>query len=198
MMAYKECWTYRFDGKNMATSCKGCLYHKKREEKRIPDEVRCWEYLSCKETCEIRKSIETVHNDEGTATLLGRGKKVLILDDSKTLRNLIKAILEEYEYEVDTVALGRDAIEKTNRWHPDIIICDINLAGSSLSGLDVLTQLKRFKKDSVVLMVSSKADPETIKYCMDNGAAAFVKKPFKNDELVEQVAKALAQKNKPQ
>ena len=115
-------------------------------------------------------------------------KKVLVLDDSEMLRNLIKFVLEEQEYKVRTVAIGREALKNIVEWHPDLMICDINLAGSSLSGLDVLKKSRKIKSGMKIIMLSSKADTETVKFCNKNGADAFIKKPFKNDELVIKIS----------
>jgi CheY-like chemotaxis protein len=141
--------------------------------------------------------IKAVNENTGDSfDLLGKGKKVLVLDDSKTLRNLVKMILEEYEYQIETASNGRDAIEKSNKWHPDLMICDINLTGSTLTGIDVLAQVKSHRKDLKVVMLSSKADKQTIDLCMEHGASAFIRKPFNNDDLVKRVSQILKSKDK--
>jgi len=183
-----ECWDYRGTDKGLASSCKNCGFYNKRQAHRIPDTIRCWEYLNCQEDCSVRNALSQEHSVKNDETrLLGSGKKVVVLDDSKTLRNLVKLILEEYEYEVDVAASGREAIEKINRWHPHLLICDINLAGSAMSGVDVLVQSKTYKKDLRVMMLSSRADKETVDFCVQSGADAFVQKPFKNEDLVRKI-----------
>lgn len=176
----------------MASSCKNCSYQIKRQGRRIPDSIRCWEYLNCSEDCSVRNALSQERDDDSDETrLLGRGKKVLVLDDSKTLRNLVKLILEEYEYDVDVASNAREAIEKINRWHPDLLICDINLTGSTMTGMDVLVQAKTYKQSLHVMMLSSRADKETVDFCMTSGADAFVQKPFKNEDLVKRIQQVL-------
>lgn len=183
-----ECWDYRGTEKGLASCCKNCAFYAKRQAHRIPDSIRCWEYLDCKEDCSVRNALSLEHGaDDDETALLGRGRKIVVLDDSKTLRNLVKLILEEYEYEVDVASNGREAIEKFNRWHPHLLVCDINLTGSTMTGMDVLVYAKTYKKDLRVIMLSSRADKETVDFCIQNGADAFVQKPFKNEDLVRKI-----------
>jgi len=187
-----ECWDYRSTESGLAGSCKDCGFYAKRQARKIPETIHCWEYLSCKEDCSVRNAMLQEHDSDTDETrLLGRGRKVVVLDDSKTLRNLVKLILEEYEYEVEVAANGREALEKLNRIHPNLLVCDINLTGSTMTGMDVLVQAKSFRSDLKVMMLSSRGDKETVDFCSEHGADAFVKKPFKNEDLVLQVYQVL-------
>lgn len=194
-MEKNECWEHRSTTEGqLSTSCKSCVYNQKRRTESIPADLRCWEYLNCKEDCSIRKTLEQVTKTSESFSMLGRGKRLLIVEDSKSLRNLMKMIFEEYEYEVETAANGRMALDLISRFHPDIITCDINLTGSSLSGLDILAQVKSKNPKMKIVMVSSKSDRETVSFCLSKGANGFIQKPFKNDELVKKVFQATRSK----
>ena len=64
--------------------------------------------------------------------------KVLVVDDTAPIRNLLERILEE-EYEVHSAPDGMAALEAFDRLHPEIMVLDVNMP--RLSGLEVVQQL---------------------------------------------------------
>ena len=102
-------------------------------------------------------------------------KKVLIIDDEKDLCNLIKEILERWNFSVDCAYTLKEAGEKL-RQQPAIVLLDNNLPDGS--GLDYL-QLHPipFKNSSVVFMTADPTDIIELK-AKREGAVAFLAKPF--------------------
>lgn len=117
----------------------------------------------------------------------GGPKTILICEDDKNLRQLVRAVLGDgYSFlEADD---GDEAIELALRTRPDLIILDLMMPGRS--GIEVLTQLRRELPNGhtrVIVMSAWDADEAAL----DAGADRFVPKPFDADELTAAVEDVL-------
>ena len=88
--------------------------------------------------------------------------KVLIVDDEKTLVNVMKDYLSKEGYETDVAYDGKQALDKISIYHPDIILLDILMP--VLNGIDTLKILKKQPetKNIPVIMLSNYDDREKI------------------------------------
>jgi DNA-binding response OmpR family regulator len=121
---------------------------------------------------------------------------VLICDDEPALRELVRVSLgPDYRYrEAATVAEAMDAIGQEV---PDIVVLDLMIVGGS--GRDVLQAIRSdssFEKTRV-LVVSAWSDESHREAVMQEGADAFVPKPFAPESLAEQVADLLVSARTP-
>ena len=110
-------------------------------------------------------------------------RKVLIVDDSKLLHRMFEMMLRQYPlvHAYD----GKEALQqlKENR-DVDLVLLDMNMP--KMNGLELLEAMKadkEMKKIPVVLVTTEGSDEQTQRG-MEAGAAAYVKKPFKNEELI--------------
>ncbi|MEK6776770.1 MAG: sigma-54 dependent transcriptional regulator [bacterium] len=115
--------------------------------------------------------------------------KILVVDDEKLIRWSLKQNLEKENYEVFTASSGEEALEIFNQELPDLILQDIKLPG--MSGLEILENVKKLRKESLVIMMTAYGDIKTSVKAMKLGAYDFVEKPFDFDKLKLTVAKAL-------
>lgn len=106
-------------------------------------------------------------------------KKIAIVEDEKLLAWSIKEELEEKGYNVDHFPTAEDFLNACNDEQWDFILLDIRLPGKS--GLDVLKEIEN--KNFYVIVMTAYSDLDTVISSMKAGAADFIKKPFKIDEL---------------
>lgn len=104
--------------------------------------------------------------------------RVLVVDDSATVRKLIMRIVaaSRFKTEVHEAASGEEAITKIGRTSFDIAFLDCHMPG--LDGLATLKRIQGRNGAVRVVMMSSQADPAAVKAARDAGVIAFLKKPF--------------------
>ncbi len=118
------------------------------------------------------------------------GKKILVVDDSRTVRQQVGSILTEAGYEVVEASDGVEGVE-TIAATPDLslVICDVNMP--KLSGVDMLAQVKQDPKNAglQVLMLTTEGQPALVARAKAAGARGWIVKPFKQDLLLAAVRK---------
>jgi two-component system, chemotaxis family, chemotaxis protein CheY len=120
----------------------------------------------------------------------GSMKKVLVIDDSPTVREQVREALRDGCYQAIEAVDAPDAIRKLDS-HKDIVLllCDVNMPGmSGLDLLDLLTRTNRIEKIPFVLL-TSEAQPTLIERARKAGARAWIVKPFRPALLLAAVRK---------
>src|SRR5262245_12203861 len=118
--------------------------------------------------------------------------RVLIVDDEKSMRDLLSITLEKEGYDVDTAAGGELAIEMLHRETVDAVITDLRMP--KVDGLQVLRAAKEISPDIAVIVITAVASTETAVEAMKLGAYDYLTKPFKLDEANLIVRNALERK----
>jgi len=107
-------------------------------------------------------------------------KKVLIVDDDRTISSLLKTLLELDNFEVLTVARGVDVMPKVSSFQPDAFIIDYHL--NDMDGLDLVHELRSQPPYSdAFIVVASGMDKED--EALAAGANHFLLKPYDPDIL---------------
>ena len=114
-----------------------------------------------------------------------KGKTILVVDDSVVIRKMVEIALENEQYNIMSVATGKDALKYLDENDPDLIILDIMLP--DVNGLDVLKAVKASKQQIPVVMLSAKDTPRETSKAKELGANDFIPKPFKDEELVSKI-----------
>ncbi|MGH9857130.1 MAG: ATP-binding response regulator, partial [Acidobacteriota bacterium] len=120
---------------------------------------------------------------QAAATVAG---EILIVEDNRNLRELLKGGLREY-YAVTEAENGMEALEKMNEHRPDLIITDL-----MMPGLDGLNLCRHVKQDPAlnqipIILITAKS-PETGRIeGMEAGADAYIAKPFGFEELLRKI-----------
>jgi DNA-binding response OmpR family regulator len=121
----------------------------------------------------------------------GAATKVMVIDDEKSLAELLEVNLQFEGFSVTKASSGVEGLNIIENDHPDIIILDVRMPG--LDGFEVCQRLK--KNDETrhipVVMVSAYAQEADIQKGLDAGAAAYIKKPFDVLHVVETIRKIL-------
>lgn len=115
--------------------------------------------------------------------------KILVADDSGTIRALLKTALEGAGYEVDMADDGLSAYELGRNAEYDLIIMDQLMPG--LLGLEVIERWRDEGMEAPVLMLTGVDDDRTAVESFDLGAVDYVRKPFRMTELMARIRKRL-------
>ena len=117
---------------------------------------------------------------------------LLIVDDERSMRELLEYMLSREGYRITPAENGCKAVELVTHNEYDLILCDIKLG--DITGLEVLRAAKQHNPQTVVIMISAYATTETAVEAMNDGAFDYVPKPFDNEELKQTIANALERK----
>ena len=120
-------------------------------------------------------------------------KRVLVVDDSATVRQQVGVALKQAGYEMIEAVDGADGLDKlASDGEIAMVICDINMP--RMSGLEMIEQValnKGIKKVPIV-MLTTEGQPALIQRARQAGAKGWIVKPFKPDLLVATVNKLTA------
>jgi DNA-binding response OmpR family regulator len=111
--------------------------------------------------------------------------RVLVVEDDKTMAEVLIAYLDRAGYQAQWTADGAQALTVWQRTAPDVVILDIMLP--SLSGLEVLRRRRQHGDDTAVIMLSARGEEEDRLVGLEMGADDYVVKPFSPREVVLRV-----------
>ncbi|MEM7549421.1 MAG: response regulator [Bacteroidota bacterium] len=117
--------------------------------------------------------------------------KVLVVDDSESIRELVGATLESEGYEVNRCVDGVDAINTLSSSKADLVITDLNMPN-----MDGLTLLKEIRNDKLyigmpVLMLTTESQQSKKMEAREAGATGWIVKPFEQERLLSVVKRIL-------
>ena len=118
--------------------------------------------------------------------------RVLVVDDERSMRDLLAIMLRQEGHEVAAVDGGAQAIETLKREAFDLVITDLRMR--EVDGLAVLRAAKEHSPETVVVVITAFASTETAVEAMKLGAYDYLTKPFKMDEIKLILANALERK----
>lgn len=117
---------------------------------------------------------------------------ILAIDDSRTMRSMLKAALSDAGFNVELAEDGLDGLDKLNGIQPDAIITDINMP--RLDGFGVIEGVRRDERFSTIplLVLTTESAPELRMRAKSAGATGWIVKPFDRDKLVGVLRKLVA------
>jgi two-component system, chemotaxis family, chemotaxis protein CheY len=119
-------------------------------------------------------------------------KRILVVDDSPTMRRMVISSLRQIAgVEFTEAANGLDAIEKLTLGPVSLMVLDLNMP--DMHGLDVLRFLRSHVpfKDLAVIVLTTKGDETSRKGALDAGATLYMTKPFRPQVLLENATRVL-------
>lgn len=116
-------------------------------------------------------------------------KKILIVDDSSSVRTIARTALREQGYEVIEAGNGREALEKLTAERVHLVVSDVNMP--VMDGITFLKELKGHptSKFVPVIMLTTESGQDKKQEGRAAGAKAWIVKPFQPATLVDAVAK---------
>ena len=114
---------------------------------------------------------------------------ILIVDDEKNYLLVLEALLVDAGYEVITSGSASKALEIASSHDLDLVITDMRMPGQD--GMEFLAQLGSRHPDLPVIMMTAYATVEKAVKAMKRGAFDYITKPFKNEELILTIRKAI-------
>jgi two-component system response regulator PilR (NtrC family) len=128
--------------------------------------------------------------------------QILVVDDERSMRELLEILLLKHGYHVQCAENGIEALDMIRNRPFDLVITDIRM--QPVNGLEVLKQCKAICPRTTVIMISAYASTELAVEAMNEGAYDYFPKPFNNDEILSVISNALCNRgddqilNKPQ
>ena len=117
--------------------------------------------------------------------------KILIVDDASFMRGSLKYIAETAGHEVVGMAKdGREALELYFRLKPDLVTLDVLMKG--MEGLSALKAIMKKDPGGKVIMVTALGQEEKQQEARKLGASGYIRKPFKQEEIVDEIEKVLS------
>jgi two-component system, chemotaxis family, chemotaxis protein CheY len=118
-------------------------------------------------------------------------KKVLIVDDSASMRQLIAFTLQKAGYDVAQGVNGKDGLAQLEKHTPQLVISDLNMP--EMDGLEFIRQLRSrpASKFIPVLMLTTETDGAKKQEGKSAGATGWIVKPFQPDQLLQVIARVL-------
>ena len=118
---------------------------------------------------------------------------ILIIDDDSAIRSSLSFMLRRARYEVETAASPKEAMEFVRHGDPDLILMDMNftLSTSGEEGIYLLKQVKIFRPDVPVILMTAWGSIDLAVKGMQAGAFDFVTKPWNNAALMQRIETAL-------
>lgn len=119
-------------------------------------------------------------------------KKIMLVDDSRFMRSLIKTILQHHGYDSFIEAENSEqAIALYRLVQPDIIFLDITLP--DMNGIECLKTIMGIDKDANVIMCSAMGQSVYISEAYDAGAKDYIVKPFQSDRIMAAIKRCSLQ-----
>ncbi|SPF81939.1 response regulator [Pseudoprimorskyibacter insulae] len=110
--------------------------------------------------------------------------KVLAIDDSRTIRELLRVAIENVGFEYECAVDGVDGVGKFSQVGPDVVITDINMP--NLDGFGVIDELRNgtAKTTVPIIVLTTESSSDLKMRARDAGATGWMVKPFDDDALV--------------
>jgi two-component system response regulator AtoC len=119
-------------------------------------------------------------------------ERILVVDDEENLLHFLSKLLEGEGYRVETAGMGGKALEKAKEADFDLAILDIKLP--DMDGVAVLRAFKEIVPAANVVLITAYGSVESAVEAMKAGAYDYIVKPFRAEEILKAVAKALEQR----
>ncbi len=125
--------------------------------------------------------------------LEGAGRRVLIVDDEESIRELLTRALELAEYQVEAAADARAAIDRLRLGGYDLLIADLRMPG--MDGLALIREARRLHPSLAVIIITGYSSEATAIQAVNLGVVGYLVKPFRIPQVLSAVARALGERD---
>jgi len=121
-------------------------------------------------------------------------KRILVIDDDKSILRTFTRILQKNGYDIEVAETGKEAMEKAKKQSFNLALIDIRLP--DIDGTELLIKLQQTLPDAVKIMITGFPSLETGIKALDEGADAYLVKPVKPEELIALIEEKFRLKEK--
>jgi DNA-binding NtrC family response regulator len=118
---------------------------------------------------------------------------ILIVEDDREMARFLTELLREERYEIEVALDGSSALERHKRGKFDLTITDLMMPG--MKGTELVARLKALDPDHPVLLITAFGTIESAVEAMHAGALNYITKPFRSEEILLHVRRALEQRS---
>ena len=117
--------------------------------------------------------------------------KVLVVDDAKIMRNILKKTIKERytEFHIIEAKDGHDAIDLYKKEKPNLVTMDITMERKN--GLDAAKEILEIDKNAKIVMVTSLGQEKMLSECVRVGVRDYIVKPFSKERILSSISTAL-------
>jgi two-component system, chemotaxis family, chemotaxis protein CheY len=119
--------------------------------------------------------------------------KIMLIDDSKTMRNIQKSVLAQLGHtSIEEACDGQDALSKVGAFQPDLILVDWNMP--NMDGLSFVKAYRQGNKVTPLIMVTTESEKSRVIDAIKAGVNNYVVKPFTPDLLSQRISETMSKK----
>ena len=119
--------------------------------------------------------------------------KIMLVDDSKTMRSIQKSVLGQLGYtEIEEACDGQDALSKVGAFEPDLLLVDWNMP--NMDGITFVKTYRQTNKTTPIIMVTTESEKTRVIEAIKAGVNNYVVKPFTPDALSQRISETLSKK----
>ncbi|MBW1899443.1 MAG: response regulator, partial [Deltaproteobacteria bacterium] len=124
--------------------------------------------------------------------------KILTVDDSKTIRMIVKKAFKSFDCEIFEAENGQEGLKEAGKIKPDLIVLDITMP--VMNGIEMLGKLKEDPelKEIPVIMLTAESGKDNVMQIVKMGVKNYIVKPFKGEQLIERAESVVSLKKKPE
>jgi excisionase family DNA binding protein len=126
-------------------------------------------------------------------SLEGVGRRVLVVDDEESIRELLRRTLALAEYEAQAVSDGKAGLELLRREPWDLLIADLRMP--EMDGLSLIREARRLHPRLAVIIVTGYSSESSAIQAVNLGVVGYLVKPFRIPHVLSAVAKALGEQD---
>jgi len=121
----------------------------------------------------------------------GVSRRVLIVDDDRSIREYLRFLLEEAGFAVDEAEDGEVAVEKFGREAYDVVVTDISMPQKD--GIDAIIEMREARPEAKIIAMSGVARSERLlEIAQMYKADRVIKKPFQSDDILTAIRDVLS------
>ena len=108
-------------------------------------------------------------------------QKILIIDDEKSIVNILSISLKSDGYDVVSAYNGEEALNVFQKESPNIVLTDLKMPG--MDGIEILKKIKELNSDAEVIIITGHGDMDSAIEALKFGASDFINKPVGDEAL---------------